>query len=38
MLDYYLETCDIRVASPFPKPFQTYNLSKVGNVSKLCQY
>ena len=38
MLDYYLERCDIRVASPFPKPFKTDNISKGGNISKLCQF
>ena len=38
MRDYYLETCDRRVASSVPKPFKTYHLSKVGNISKLCQF
>ena len=38
MLDYYLETCDIRVASSFPKPFKTYTLTKGGNISILCQF
>ena len=38
MLDSYLETCDIRVASPFPKPFKTSNLSKGGNICKLWQF
>ena len=38
MLDYYVETCDIRVASPVSKPFKTYHLSNVGNNSKLCQF
>ena len=38
MHGYYLETCDIRVASPFPKPFKSYNLSKGGNICKLWQF
>ena len=38
MLGYYLETCDIRVASPFPKPLKTYNISKGGNIRKLYQF
>ena len=38
MLDYYLETFDIRVGSPFPKPFKTYDISKEGNINKFCQF
>ena len=38
MLDYYLETCDIRVASPVPKPVKTNHPSKLGNISKLCHF
>ena len=38
MLDCYLETCDIRVASPVPKPAKTNHPSKLGNISKLCHF